>query len=125
MARPTVIMHTGFDGTAEEMHVQGAAAGAERSYNVLVFDGPGQGGTIRHQGMLFRPDWENVVGPVIDFALTLPGVDSERLALWGLSMGGLLAPRAARLRAPAGRAGGRRRKKAPKPTARSGRSASP
>ena len=95
MARPTVIMHTGYDGTAEEIHFQGAAAGAERGYNVLVFDGPGQGAAIRHQGMLFRPDWENVVGPVIDFALTLPGIDSERIVLWGLSMGGLLAPRAA------------------------------
>lgn len=88
-------MHTGYDGTAEEIHFQGAAAGAERGYNVLVFDGPGQGSLIRHQGMLFRPDWENVVGPVIDYALTLPGVDSGRIALWGLSMGGLLAPRAA------------------------------
>jgi hypothetical protein len=27
---PTVIMHTGFDGTAAGMHLQGAAAGAER-----------------------------------------------------------------------------------------------
>ena len=40
---------------------------------------------------MFRPDWENVVGPVLDYARTLPGVDGERVALWGLSMGGLLA----------------------------------
>jgi alpha-beta hydrolase superfamily lysophospholipase len=93
--RPLVIIHTGYDGTAEEMHFQGAAAGAERGYNVLAFDGPGQGSLIRNQGMLFRPDWENVVGPVIDFALTLPGIDPERIVLWGVSMGGVLAPRAA------------------------------
>jgi alpha-beta hydrolase superfamily lysophospholipase len=92
---PLVIIHTGYDGPAEEMHFLGAAAGAERGYNVLAFDGPGQGGAIRHQGMVFRPDWENVVGPVIDFALTMPGVDEERIVLWGVSMGGLLAPRAA------------------------------
>jgi alpha-beta hydrolase superfamily lysophospholipase len=90
-----VIIHTGYDGTAEEMHFQGAAAGAERGYDVLAFDGPGQGSLIRHQGMLFRPDWENVVGPVIDFALTLPAIDEERIVLWGVSMGGVLAPRAA------------------------------
>jgi alpha-beta hydrolase superfamily lysophospholipase len=95
IARPTVITHTGFDGTAEEMHFQCAAAGTERGYNVLSFDGPGQGAAIHHQHMLFRPDWENVVGPVVDYALTLPGVDGEKLALWGLSMGGLMAPRAA------------------------------
>ena len=40
--RPTLIVHTGFDGTAEEMHVSGARAAVERGYNVLVFDGPGQ-----------------------------------------------------------------------------------
>jgi alpha-beta hydrolase superfamily lysophospholipase len=77
------------------MHFQGAAAGAERGYNVLAFDGPGQGSLIRNQGMLFRPDWENVVGPVIDFALTLPGIDDKQIVLWGVSIGGVLAPRAA------------------------------
>ena len=46
--RPTVIMHTGFDGTAAGMHFQGAAAGAERGYHVLAFDGPGQGGAVHH-----------------------------------------------------------------------------
>ena len=95
LPRPTVIMHTGFDGTAEEMHFAGAAAAAGRGYHALVFDGPGQAGPIHHQGLVFRPDWENVVGPVIDFAFTVPGVDGKKIALWGLSMGGLLAPRAA------------------------------
>ncbi|MGD3106152.1 alpha/beta hydrolase family protein [Streptomyces sp. YGL11-2] len=93
--RPTVIMHNGFDGTAEEMHFFGAMAGVERGYNVLAFDGPGQPGPLHHDGLVFRPDWENVVGPVLDFALTLPEVDGERVALLGNSMGGLLAPRAA------------------------------
>ncbi len=48
MPRPTVIMHTGFDGTAAGMHFQGAAAGAERGYHVLAFDGSGQGGALHH-----------------------------------------------------------------------------
>ncbi|MER7771695.1 alpha/beta fold hydrolase [Kitasatospora sp. NPDC096140] len=93
--RPTLILHNGFDGTAEEMHFFGAMAGVERGYTVLAFDGPGQPGPLHHQGLVFRPDWENVVGPVLDFALTLPEVDGERVALLGNSMGGLLAPRAA------------------------------
>jgi pimeloyl-ACP methyl ester carboxylesterase len=89
------VMCNGFDGTVEEMHFFGAAAAVERGYNVLAFDGPGQPGTRHHQGLTFRPDWENVVGPVLDHALTRPEVDRARIALLGCSMGGLLAPRAA------------------------------
>ncbi|MET7465923.1 alpha/beta fold hydrolase [Nonomuraea sp. NPDC005501] len=94
-ARPTVVMHNGFDGTVEEMHFFGAAAAVERGYTVLAFDGPGQPGTRHSQGLMFRPDWENVVGPVIDYALTRPEVDPSGIALLGVSMGGQLAPRAA------------------------------
>jgi dienelactone hydrolase len=93
--RTTVIMHSGFDGSAEEMHVMGARAATERGYNVLAFDGPGQFGPLHREGLTFRPDWEQVVTPVLDFALKLPGVDPGRIALMGASLGGLLAPRAA------------------------------
>ncbi|OBI60647.1 S9 family peptidase [Mycobacterium sp. E796] len=93
--RPTVIMHSGFDGTCEELHWFGAAAGQERGYHVLTFDGPGQPAARRLDGLVFRPDWENVVTPVLDWLLERPGVDPARTALFGLSMGGLLAPRAA------------------------------
>ena len=94
-SRPTFIMHTGFDGSAEEMHVSGARAAVERGYNVLAFDGPGQYGPLHRDGLVFRPDWEKVVTPVVDFALQLPNVDPRRIALMGISMGGVLAPRAA------------------------------
>ncbi len=94
-ARPTMIMHSGFDGTCEELHWYGAAAGQERGYHVLTFDGPGQPAARRLDGLFFRPDWENVVTPVLDWLLARPGIDPTRIALLGLSMGGLLAPRAA------------------------------
>jgi alpha-beta hydrolase superfamily lysophospholipase len=93
--RPTLIMHTGFDGSAEEMHVSGARAAVERGYNVIAFDGPGQYGPLHREGLVFRPDWEKVVTPVVDFALKQPGVDPKRIALMGISLGGVLAPRAA------------------------------
>lgn len=89
----TVVMHNGFDGSAEEMHFFGAAAMHERGFNVLTFDGPGQPGPMHREGLVFRPDWENVVGPVLDYLATR--VDSDRVALLGTSMGGVLAPRAA------------------------------
>ena len=93
--RPTVVMHNGFDGSAEEMHFFGAAAGTERGYHVLTFDGPGQPSAIHEHHLPFRPDWEHVVGPVLDHLATYPQVDPRRIALLGLSLGGMLAPRAA------------------------------
>jgi alpha-beta hydrolase superfamily lysophospholipase len=77
------------------VHDSGARAAFERGYNVLAFDGPGQFGPLHRQGLHFRPDWEKVVTPVVDFALKLPGVDPKRVALMGISFGGELAPRAA------------------------------
>lgn len=93
--RPLLIMHPGFDGSAEELHFDGARAAVERGYHVLAFDGPGQFGPLHREGLTFRPDWEKVVTPVVDFAVTLPEVDPDRIALMGVSLGGELAPRAA------------------------------
>ncbi|WP_438492306.1 alpha/beta hydrolase family protein [Streptomyces asiaticus] len=93
--QPLILMHNGFDGTAEEMRFFGALAAQERGYHVLCFDGPGQPGTRHSQGLLFKPDWENVVGPVIDYALGRPEVDPEKISLYGVSLGGGLCIRAA------------------------------
>jgi pimeloyl-ACP methyl ester carboxylesterase len=93
--RPTLIITNGYDGTAEEQYFSNGVAALERGYNVLIFDGPGQGAMIIDRGVVFRPDWENVIAPVVDFALTLPEVDAAKIALLGLSFGGYLAPRAA------------------------------
>ncbi|MFD2419911.1 alpha/beta hydrolase family protein [Amycolatopsis pigmentata] len=93
--RPTVLFHGGYDSTLEEDYLAVAAGALRRGYNVITFDGPGQGGTVREQGLHFRPDWEAVVTPAVDFALGLPEVDGGRLALMGMSLGGYLAARAA------------------------------
>ena len=93
--RPTVILTNGYDGTVEEMYFANAAAALERGYHVLAFDGPGQGSVILDQGIPFRPDWENVVTPVVDAAVARPEVDTDRMVLLGWSLGGYLAPRAA------------------------------
>jgi pimeloyl-ACP methyl ester carboxylesterase len=93
--RPTVILINGYDGTAEELYFTNGAAALERGYNVLAFDGPGQGSMIIDHGVPIRPDWENVISPVVDYLQARPDVDRERIALIGLSLGGYLAPRAA------------------------------
>lgn len=93
--RPTVILTGGYDGTAEELYFLNGAAALGRGYNVLAFDGPGQGAALVQQGLVIRPDWGAVIMPVVDYLLTRPEVDSARIALIGLSLGGYLAPRAA------------------------------
>jgi len=93
--RPTLLFHGGFDSTEEELYFSGGAAAARRGYHVLAFAGPGQGSALRDQKLLFRPDWEAVITPAVNWLLERPDVDSDRIALMGMSFGGLLAPRAA------------------------------
>src|SRR6516162_3452521 len=88
----TCVMHGGFDSTAEEWHHIGALAAQQRGYTVITFDGPGQPGPHYRDGLVFRPNWESVVSPVTDWAAERPEVDPARIALFGLSMGGGLAP---------------------------------
>ena len=91
---PVLVVHQGRDAWPEE--TMWAADGAiKRGYHCLLFHGPGQGMAIREQGLTFRPDWEKVVTPVVDFVLEMQEVDPEGIILLGLSMGGALAPRAA------------------------------
>ncbi|WAJ45313.1 alpha/beta hydrolase [Mycobacterium sp. Aquia_216] len=93
--RPTIIYNSGFDSTLEESYFAIAAAALARGYNVLAFDGPGQGAALREQGLVFRPDWEAVIRPVIDYALTRPEIAEHQITLFGYSLGGYLVARAA------------------------------
>src|ERR687894_182741 len=93
--RPTIVHTNGYDSTIQEMYFAHAPSAIRRGYNILLFDGPGQGRNLIKDGNHIRPDWENVVRPVIDYALTRPEIDPKKIALGGWSFGGFLAPRAA------------------------------
>jgi pimeloyl-ACP methyl ester carboxylesterase len=93
--RATVLLTGGYDGTAEELYFANGAAALARGYNVIAFDGPGQGRVLTEQRLPIRPDWETVIGSVLDYALERDEVDADRVALIGLSLGAHLAPRAA------------------------------
>ncbi|WP_458087876.1 alpha/beta hydrolase family protein [Streptomyces malaysiensis] len=93
--RPTVVYTSGYDSTLEESYFAIAAAALRRGYNVLAFDGPGQGAALREQRLVFRPDWEAVTVPVIDYALGRPEIADDKIALFGYSLGGYLVARGA------------------------------
>lgn len=93
--RPTVIFNGGDDSTLEESYVALAAAALARGYHVLAFDGPGQGAALREQRLTFRHDWEAVLTPVVDFALTRSEIAPDAITVFGYSMGGFLVARAA------------------------------
>jgi alpha-beta hydrolase superfamily lysophospholipase len=93
--RPLLVCTNGYDASVTDLYFATAVAATARGYHCLLFDGPGQGEMLIEHGTCLRPDWETVVSSVIDFALTLPGVDPARIALSGWSLGGYLAPRAA------------------------------
>ncbi|KOY14160.1 alpha/beta hydrolase [Paenibacillus xylanivorans] len=92
---PVLIVHGGYDSTAEELYFQVVISALERGYHCLVFEGPGQGSVIREQRIPFRHDWEAVVTPVVDYLTKRPEILSDKIALMGISLGGYLAPRAA------------------------------
>jgi len=87
-SKGAVVIHGGFDSYIEEwfpIHRYLARAG----YDVVGFDGPGQGATIMDSQIPFTHDWHKPVGAVLDyFAL-------DNVKLIGISMGGCLALRAA------------------------------
>ncbi len=93
--RATVLLVGGYDGTAEELYFFNGVAALARGYNVLAFDGPGQGAALLDLGLPLRSDFERVVTAAVDYLGTRSDTDPARIAAIGLSLGAHLAPRAA------------------------------
>ena len=93
--RPTIILANGSDGPIISQLSLGGRAALARGFNVVMFDGPGQGAALHRQKIYFRPDWEAVVTPVVDYLFTRDDVETDKIALQGISQSGYWAPRAA------------------------------
>jgi pimeloyl-ACP methyl ester carboxylesterase len=95
MRRPLCIFNNGSDGSIVESWTLGGAGIFERGYNLLTFDGPGQGSSLFERNLYFRHDWEKVITPVIDCVIRRKDVDKDKLVLLGVSQGGYWVSRAA------------------------------
>jgi pimeloyl-ACP methyl ester carboxylesterase len=83
-----VLAFGGFDSFIEEFYSLWTYL-AEAGYEVIAFEGPGQGGALRRYGLAFDHDWEKPTSAVLDYF----GIPEA--ALIGVSMGGYWAIRAA------------------------------
>src|SRR5260370_13332253 len=85
-------MTMGLDSTKEEL-VTFMDNFLRRGMAILAFDGPGQGEA--EYDFPIRHDYENVVAPVIDWLKASLGdeIDTDRIGIWGISLGGYYAPR--------------------------------
>ena len=87
-AKGVLIGFGGFDSFMEEFFWiwQGFA---EAGYEVIAFEGPGQGGALRKYGLSFDHDWEKPTAAVLDY------FNASNAVLLGISMGGYWSIRAA------------------------------
>ena len=92
--QPVLICMGGLDSIKDEMWFMQAHGCLQRGISVLMIDGPGQGGALRRQGLVNRPDTEVPIGRCIDYLETRADVDTTRIAVCGSSLGGYYAGRA-------------------------------
>jgi hypothetical protein len=86
--RPLVAIDHGGRAATSSAWAAGGAAAAARGYHWMTFDGPGRGAALRRQGLVLRPDWEAVLGPVVDAMIARADVDGSRLAVIGIDHAG-------------------------------------
>lgn len=93
--QPALIFYNGFD-SIKEMHYQiYADMAAKRGIATLFVDQEGTGEAVRYHHIAKRANTELSAGKFYDALAAHPAIDSERIGIVGLSMGGYCAPRAA------------------------------
>ena len=86
--RGTILILGGLDSFMEEFYSIACYLAGE-GYQVILFDGPGQGAAVRRSNLFMTHEWEEPVAAVLDY------FDLKDVTLIGVSLGGYLALRAA------------------------------
>jgi len=84
----TILIHGGFDSFLEEWYLMMKYLAGE-GYEVVGFEGPGQGAALKKGGLAFDYQWEKPTSAILDY------FDLDDVTLIGLSLGGWLCLRAA------------------------------
>lgn len=93
--RPAVVAFGGLDEFKDELVQEMERYALGRGLSLLLVDLPGQGGTLRRQGLTARHDTEVPVGACIDWLQARADIDPQRIGLYGASLGGYYVTRAA------------------------------
>jgi 2,6-dihydroxypseudooxynicotine hydrolase len=89
---PVVVLIPGLDSAKEEFG-NTERLFLDRGLATFSVDGPGQGEA--EYDLAIRPDWEVPGAAILDAVAGLPGIDPDRIGVWGVSLGGYYAPRLA------------------------------
>jgi dienelactone hydrolase len=92
---PCIVHFDGFDVQKETIFFTGLPEQlSRRGISTLIVDHPGVGEALRLHNMTVEWQSEKPAGAAIDYLETLPEIDSKRIGMVALSMGGYYAPRA-------------------------------
>jgi alpha-beta hydrolase superfamily lysophospholipase len=90
----TLLMIGGGETFAEDNYFYIGQETVKRGYNFMTVDLPGQG-TLPMEKHFFRYDTEVPMKAALDYICKRPEVDTEKLAVFGISNGGYFVPRTA------------------------------
>lgn len=96
-AVPCVVFFDGLDITKELQYLRGVDELVRRGVACLLVDGPGNGESIRLRGLTLCPDYERAGSAALDHLQQRSDIDSERIAVMAISLGGYYAARCASL----------------------------
>ena len=83
-SKGTFLFHGGNDSLLEEF-TDALLYLAQGGYEILAFEGPGQGAALRKSGLTFTPEWEKPVGAVLNH------YGADNVTIIGVSLGGSFA----------------------------------
>ncbi|TXS90302.1 alpha/beta hydrolase [Parahaliea maris] len=94
--RPALVSCNGLDSMKEQVNMAGhGESNLERGIYTLFVDQPGTGEALRKRGLTAVYDTERWATPAWEYLASRADVDEKRIGMFGLSLGGYYAPRAA------------------------------